>query len=156
MSNTLTRIGALSTTVDTTAQRTAGALLNLFLRWYVGWQFFKSGMLKLKDWDSTLSLFHTEYHTPLLPPDVAAVMGAFGEITFPLLLFIGLFSRPAAIGLFFVNCVAVISYPALFKFECPAAINDHFYWGMILVVIAVWGAGLVSVDGWLARGGRKV
>jgi len=32
-----------------------------------------------------------------------AALGAFGEITFPTLLFVGFLSRPAAFGLFFVN-----------------------------------------------------
>ena len=155
MSNTLSRVGELSTTVTAPFAQAAGAVLNLAIRWYVGWQFFKSGMIKLHDWHATLSLFHTEYHVPVLPPNVAAVMGASGEITFPLLLFVGLFSRPAALGLLFVNVMAVISYPALFGFECPAAINDHFYWGVMLVTIAVWGPGGLSVDGVMARWGKR-
>jgi putative oxidoreductase len=154
MMNTLTRAGAFSTTVDAPLVRHAGALLNLAIRWYVGWQFFKSGMLKLHDWHSTLSLFTTEYHVPLLPPAAAATLGTFGELAFPLLLFVGAASRPAALGLLFVNIMAVISYPQLFTFECPAAINDHFYWGVLLAVIAVWGPGNLSVDGWLARHDR--
>jgi putative oxidoreductase len=128
-----------------------GSIVNLGLRWFVGWQFFKSGMLKLSDWSSTLSMFHDVYHTPLLPPDVAAVLGAFGETTFPALLFIGFLSRPAAFALFFVNAVAVISYPDLFHFDCPAAINDHFYWGISLLVLLAWGPGKLSLDAWLAR-----
>src|SRR5690242_20332462 len=69
-------------------------LRSLFLlatRLYVGWQFWKSGWLKLSSWSSTLDLFRTEYHVPLLPPEIAAVTGAFGEVFFPALLFLGLF-----------------------------------------------------------------
>lgn len=128
-----------------------GSLLSLALRWFVGWQFFKSGMLKLDDWGSTLALFRDEYQVPLLSPEFAAVMGTFGELTFPALLFIGLFSRPAALGLFAVNAMAVISYPQLFKFECPAAINDHFYWGTLLLVMAAFGPGRLALDEWLAK-----
>jgi putative oxidoreductase len=123
-----------------------GSILNLALRWYVGWQFFKSGKLKVSDWNATLGLFRDEYHVPLLSPHLAAIMGATGELTFSTLLFLGLLSRPAAIGLFFVNLMAVISYPQLFKFDCPAAINDHFYWGILIVVIYVWGPGKIAVD----------
>jgi len=50
--------------------------------WYVSWQFLKSGWLKVSDWQSTLDLFRTEYHVPLLPPALAAVTGAFGELFF--------------------------------------------------------------------------
>lgn len=128
-----------------------GSLLSLALRWFVGWQFFKSGMLKLDDWGSTLALFRDEYQVPLLSPEFAAVIGTFGELTFPALLFIGLFSRPAALGLFAVNAMAVISYPQLFKFECPAAINDHFYWGTLLLVMAAFGPGRLALDEWLAK-----
>lgn len=123
-----------------------GSLLNLSLRLYVGWVFFKGGMAKVSDWDATLSLFRDEYHVPLLPPDLAACFGAAGELTLPLLLFVGLLSRPAALGLFFVNLMAVISYPQLFGFDCPAAINDHRYWGILLLVILAFGPGKFSLD----------
>ena len=63
----------------------------------------------------------------------------------------GVLSRPAALGLFFVNLMAVISYPQLFGFECPAAINDHFYWGILLLVLAAFGPGRASVDAVLQR-----
>jgi len=96
-------------------------------------------------------LFHDEYKVPVLPPDLAAYMGAGGELTFPILLFVGLISRPAAVGLLFVNAMAVISYPQLFTFDCPAAINDHFYWGAMLLVLIAFGPGKFSLDALLAR-----
>jgi putative oxidoreductase len=123
-----------------------GALFLTILRCYVAWQFMHAGLIKLQNWQGTLELFHTEYHVPILPPDLAAYVGAGGELFFPCLLIIGLFARPAAIGLFFVNAMAVISYPQLWEFECPAAINDHFYWGILLLVILVFGAGRFSLD----------
>jgi putative oxidoreductase len=128
-----------------------GSLMSLALRLFVGWQFFKSGMVKISDWGATLELFRTEYHVPILPPELAAFMGAGGELIFPLLLAAGLLSRPAALGLFAVNLMAVISYPQLFSFDCPAAINDHFYWGLLLLAVAVFGPGRVSLDAWLAK-----
>jgi len=127
-----------------------GSLLLLFLRGYVAWAFFHSGLLKLSDWSATLALFHDEYHVPLLPPDLAAYVGAFGELFFPVLLFAGFLTRPAALGLFIVNAMAVISYPQLFEFECPAAIGQHIDWGMSLLVIAAFGAGRFSLDAYFA------
>ena len=67
------------------------------------------------------------------------------------LLFVGLFSRPAALALFFVNIVAVISYPQLFQFDCPAGINDHFFWGVALLVLVAFGPGRLSADALIGR-----
>jgi putative oxidoreductase len=150
----LVRLHGLSTRFDDNLQQWGGSLLGLALRLFVGWQFFKAGMVKVSDWEGTLSLFHDEYMVPLLPPDLAAVMGAGGELVFPVLLVLGLFSRPAALGLFFVNAMAVISYPQLWKFECPAAINDHMYWGLLLLVLLCFGPGKITLDQFLARLGK--
>ena len=148
---TILRLHHAVTRYDNCINEWAGSLLSFALRVYVGWQFFKSGLTKITDWSSTLALFRDEYTVPLLPPELAAVMGTMGELTLPILLFVGLLSRPAALGLLAVNLMAVISYPQLFKFECPAAINDHFYWGVLLLVIFAFGPGRVSLDRRLTR-----
>lgn len=128
-----------------------GAVMSLVIRLFVGWQFFKSGLTKISDWSTTLALFRDEYQVPVLPPEPAALIATIGELALPVLLLLGLLSRPAALGLFCVNLIAVISYPQLFKFECPAAINDHFYWGMLLLVLVAIGPGRASLDALLAR-----
>jgi len=150
------RLHQTITRFDTLIADWGGSLLNLAIRIYVGIAFFKAGMVKISDWDSTLALFHDEYHVPVLPPDLAAYMGASGELVFPLLLFVGIFSRPAAFGLFFVNAMAVISYPDLFTFECPAGLKDHFCWGAMLLVLVAFGPGRLSIDGWLGAKAKKV
>src|SRR4030095_255814 len=69
-------------------RRILGSLDSLFLlgiRLWVGWDFFKSGLLKIGSWQNTLFLFQQEYHTPLLPPVIAAVAGTTGELAFPVL-----------------------------------------------------------------------
>lgn len=122
-------------------------LFALGLRLYVGWQFFKAGWLKVTAWDQTLSLFESEYRTPLLSPTVAAVLGTFGELAFPALLFVGLFSRLGALGLFAVNAMAVVSYAHVLLTEgFEAAIGQHVLWGVMMVTIAVYGPGKLSLD----------
>jgi putative oxidoreductase len=123
------------------------SLLLLATRFYVGWQFWKSGWLKVTSWSTTLDLFRTEYHVPLLPPPVAAVTGAGGELFFPMLLFLGLFSRVGALGAFFVNAMAVISYRQVLLAEgSEAALGQHILWGFMLLVLAVTGPGKIAVD----------
>ena len=129
----------------------AGSLLSLAIRLFIGWQFFKAGMVKISDWESTVALFQYEYQVPLLPPALAAFMGAAGELAFPVLLAMGLITRPAALGLFVVNAMALLSYPALWEFECPAAVNDHLYWGAMLLVLVAFGPRRFSLDTWLSR-----
>lgn len=149
--NALLRLHRATTRFDQFISEWAGALLLLAIRLHVGWQFFKAGLTKIQDWETTLFLFTDEYSVPLLPPELAAWSGTLGELVLPALLFVGLVSRPAALGLFVVNAMAVLSYPALFEFECPAAVQDHFYWGALLLVVVALGPGRASLDDWLNR-----
>jgi len=133
------------------ATRPFESLLLLGTRLYVAWQILKSGWLKVTDWETTLFLFKDEYHTPLLPPVAAAMAGTFGELVFPLLLILGLLTRYAAAGLFAVNVVAVVSYAhVLYSDGFEAAIGQHYLWGFMLLVVAIYGPGAWSADRWLA------
>jgi len=121
-------------------------LLSLAARLYVAHAFFASALTKLSSWDNTLFLFEEEYHVPVLPPEVAAYMGTGGELLLPLLLAPGLMGRFAAMGLFVVNAVAVLSLSDI----APAALMQHIYWGSLLLWLAVEGAGRLSIDHWMA------
>jgi putative oxidoreductase len=120
-------------------------------RVYVSWQFLKSGLLKIGSWESTLGLFRDEYHVPLLPPTLAAIAGTFGELFFPVLLVLGLFGRLGALGLFAVNAMAVVSYAhVLYTEGFEAAIGQHYLWGFMLAMLAIYGPGGWSLDRLLA------
>lgn len=123
----------------------------LAARLYVAQVFFQSGLVKISDWSATLALFHDEYKVPVLPPDLAAVVGTFGELCFPVLIVLGLMGRLGAAGLFVVNAMAVLSYPQLWGFDCPAGIHSHFYWGSLLLALVVFGPGKLSLDELILR-----
>jgi putative oxidoreductase len=117
----------------------------LAARLYVAQVFFLSGLTKLRDWDITLALFADEYRVPLLPPALAAWLGTGGELLLPMLLALGLCGRLAAAGLFVVNAVAVISLVDI----APAALQQHHFWGSLLLGLLLWGPGRGSLDAWL-------
>lgn len=120
-------------------------LASLLGRLYVAQAFFASGLTKLRDWDITLALFTDEYKVPVLSPEVAAFMGTSGELVLPVLLVLGLGGRFAALGLSFVNVVAVISLADI----APAALQQHITWGVVLAVLAVFGPGRWALDTWV-------
>ena len=122
-------------------------LAALAARIYVGQAFFLSGLTKLRDWETTVALFTDEYKVPVLPPEIAAFMGTGGELVLPVLLVLGFVSRFAALGLFVVNAIAVVSLQDI----APAALQQHIFWGSLLVGIAIYGPGKLSIDGMLAR-----
>jgi len=140
---------ALSTALDHLQAPTA-----LLARGYVAEAFFRSGLTKIRDWETTLALFGDEYKVPLLSPGVAAVLGTAGELVLPVMLVLGLGGRFAALGLSVVNVVAVISLSEI----APAALQQHITWGVLLAGLAIYGVGRWSLDGallkpWLHRSG---
>lgn len=119
----------------------------LAARLYVAKVFFLSGLTKLRDWETTIALFENEYQVPVLSPALAAALGTAGEIALPLLLVLGLATRFGAFGLFVVNAVAVVSLPEV----TDAALQQHVFWGSLLVGLLLWGPGRWSLDAWLVR-----
>lgn len=123
------------------------ALLLFAARLYLAQVFLASGLTKLRDWEITLALFTDEYAVPLLPPPLAAWLGTGGELLLPVLLVLGLGGRFAAAGLFVLNGVAVLSLAEI----APAALVQHQLWGVLLLLIWLWGPGAVSLDRWFSR-----
>jgi putative oxidoreductase len=120
-------------------------LLLLAFRLYVARVFFTSGLTKIHDWGITVALFTNEYHVPVLPPAIAALIGTATELSIPVLLTLGLATRFGAFVLFFFNIIAVVSYASL----PDIAVKDHYLWGVLILVVFIFGPGKISIDYWL-------
>ena len=60
--------------------------------------------------------------------------------------------RVGALGTFFVNAMAVISYSHVLLGEgFEAALGQHILWGTLTLGLIVFGPGSISVDWWLER-----
>lgn len=122
-------------------------LLDIFIRLWVAKVFFQSGLVKIQSWESTLMLFEYEYQVPVMSPLLAAWLATSTELILPVLLFLGLLSRPTALVLFVFNIVAVVSYPDI----SAAGIKDHMLWGLMLAFTSIHGPGKISMDYWIYK-----
>lgn len=123
------------------------ALLQLGARVYLALVFWKSGLTKtghfdfdrltFENWQSTLFLFEHEYKVPLLPVGLAAFGGTLVELTVPLLVFIGLATRFAAVPLIFMTAVIQFTYLSSIT---------HLYWFAACLYLLANGAGRYSWD----------
>lgn len=140
--NTVTNMMAQYDSLIEKSQALFVPVLLLFCRLWVAWVFFNSGLTKIATWDSTLYLFELEYQVPLLPWELAAYMGTAAELILPVFLALGLLTRPMAAVLFVFNIMAVASYPVLWA----QGFYDHQLWGLMILIVVVWGAGPFSLD----------
>lgn len=114
-------------------------LLALPLRLAVATVFWNSGTSKLANWNTTIELFAEEYKVPVLPPEIAAYAAASIELTTPVLLVLGLLTRPAALVLLGMTAFIEI-------FVYPQAWPTHIQWAAMLLVLLCRGPGSLSLD----------
>lgn len=119
-------------------------LLAIPLRLAVATVFWNSAMTKLANWDAALQLFRDEYRVPLLPPEIAAYLAVSVELSMPVLLMLGLGTRPAAFVLLGMTSVIEI-------FVYPLAWPTHIQWVAMLLVLLCRGAGRLSLDHLISR-----
>jgi putative oxidoreductase len=115
------------------------SIIQFAMRIGVGAVFFNAGLLKLNSFEFAVKLFEDEYKVPVLPPAVAARLAMFNELTFSMLIFLGLATRLATLPL--LGMIAVIQI-----FVYPQAWTDHVLWGSILIFLLTRGPGSLSLD----------
>jgi len=140
---TLPPSGALERVTERLGALVPHDLLALVDRVAIGAIFWLSGPTKVDGWlhvtDGAVELFRTEYHLPLLPPEIAAHLAAYAEHAFPILLVLGLFTRFAALAL--LGMTAVIQV-----FVYPDAWPTHLSWAGLLLYLVGRGGGRLSMD----------
>lgn len=124
------------------------ALLLLIARLGIATIFFRSGRTKMEDWFTlkpfAVELFRSEYALPLISAELAAPLTAGAEHLLPLLLVLGLFTRPAAFGLLAMTAVIQM-------FVYPQAWPTHLAWAGLLLPLVARGGGDWSFDRLLDR-----
>jgi putative oxidoreductase len=103
---------------------------------------FELGVPRLAD--STIPLFQSEYHVPLLSPELAAHMAAFAEHFFPILILLGFATRFSALALLGMTLT-------IQTFVYPDAYPTHGTWAAILLYLMARGPGVLSIDHLIAR-----
>lgn len=125
------------------------SLVQLVMRVALAVPFWKSGILKwtgfLQLSDTAVTLFTDEFmlHLPGGPyhypaPAVMAFLSGCAEITFPVLLVLGLATRFAALGLLGMTLIVELTVPDGWPI--------HITWAAMALGIMAWGPGRLSLD----------
>ncbi|MGY6258168.1 DoxX family protein [Paraburkholderia caledonica] len=125
-------------------ERVPYALLAIPLRVALATVFWNSAMVKLADWNAALDLFRNEYNLPILPPELAAYIAVSIELSTPILLVLGLATRPAAFVLLAMTSIIEV-------FVYPQAWPTHIQWAAMLLVLLCRGSGKWSLDYLIGR-----
>ncbi|MFJ5286366.1 DoxX family protein [Pseudomonas sp. NPDC088429] len=154
MNNLITRAIAL-------LERIPQSLIAFIARFAIAAVFWKSGQTKIEGlaidlidgtfqlgWprlaDSTIPLFTSEYHVPLLSPEIAAHMAAFAEHFFPVLILVGFATRFSAMALLGMTLTIQL-------FVYPDAYPTHGTWAAVLLYLMATGPGKLSIDHLIAH-----
>lgn len=129
-------------------------IVMLSIRLWVAMPFWASGLTKWVDFptgfltklsSSVKYLFASEFklHLPGGPypmpyPELMAWLSGVGEIVLPILLVLGVLSRPAALG--------VLAMTAIIQVTIPDGWPIHIQWALAGLLILAFGPGMFSAD----------
>ncbi len=121
-------------------------ITDITIRLFVAQAFLRSGLVKAADWDKAVYLAANEYPVDWMQPVAAASVGLGIELIGPLLLLIGLFTRPAALAMAGLTVVSQAIY-------IPTTTN------LMLIAMLIWyvvsGPAGFSLDRVLASGFKQ-
>jgi NADH dehydrogenase/putative oxidoreductase len=125
------------------AERSAGPIVDLLIRFWLAGIFFTSAVIKLADWQKALYLSAYEYPVSWLDSVTAAYLGVSVELLGAVLLAIGLATRFAALSMLVLSLVIQFNYVAL---------EVNLFWAVLFGWYVARGAGPLSIDHLLSRG----
>lgn len=117
--------------------------IDLSVRIAIAQYILRSGLAKAFDWETTLLLATYEYPVSWMPPEIAAALGLAIELVGPILIALGLLTRPAALALGALTIVAQSVY-------VPTTTNLFLI--AILLSYLVNGSAAFSLDRLLGSG----
>lgn len=131
-------------------------IVNVVARIYVGLIFWRSGVAKLEDLESTVENFDPaedgdfiiSFLPQSIPPEVPAYLATAGELILPALLFVGLFTRFGAAGLLVMTVVIQYFVPDFQN-------HEHYLWMIILLMLMAQGGHKLSLDNLLFKNRHK-
>jgi NADH dehydrogenase FAD-containing subunit/uncharacterized membrane protein YphA (DoxX/SURF4 family) len=136
---TITRIfGVLS--------RWGDPAIKLLLRCWIAALFFRSGIMKISNFDATQMLFHAQFGERLLPPELATHLSILVELACLMFLVLGAGTRITAIILIGLTTIVDPIYQHSV---------DLAYYLMVLGLIALHGPGAWSIDSLVVRTLRR-
>jgi len=116
--------------------------IKLLLRCWIAALFFRSGVMKISNFDMTQMLFHAQSAQELLPPELAARLTILIELACLVFLVLGVGTR--------ITAIILIGLSALVDPTYQQSI-DLAYYLMVLGLIALHGPGALSIDNLVVR-----
>jgi putative oxidoreductase len=120
------------------------SILQFLFRFSIAYVFWNAGIVKITSWQPTVALFANEYHVPILPPELAAMLAAAVELTCPVLLVLGLATRLATLPMLAMTFV-------IQTFVYPDLWHIHLLWATILIFLLTKGPGAISLDHFVGK-----
>jgi putative oxidoreductase len=145
----VSRLWNLVEQLRSSLERIPLSIPQLLARLAIAGVFFRSGQSKIANWDLTVQLFQDEYHLPLIPPNLAATIGASFELSCSVLIVLGLLTRIAVLPLLGMTAVIEI-------FVYPQNWPEHLTWTALLIFLLLRGAGAYSLDHFIGSKFRQM